>query len=147
MKKVLFVFAILYCSVSVIKAQQSEVFVKDGKAIRGYDPVAFFTLNRPEKGYDSLQYHWKNAVWLFSSRGNLEKFTADPEKFCPQYGGYCAYGTADGHKAPTETDTWTIVNGKLYFNYNQKVKSFWTKNQEALILKADANWVGIKNKE
>jgi hypothetical protein len=71
-------------------------------------------------------------------------FAVDPEKYAPQYGGYCAYGTADGHKAPTETDTWTIDNNKLYFNYNQKVKELWNKDRPGLIKKADEQWPKIK---
>ncbi len=147
MKKIILFLLISFAGISNSIAQQAEIFSKDGKAIRGFDPVAFFTLGKAEKGSEAFTYNWKNTTWLFSSKENLDAFKNDPEKYSPQYGGYCAYGTSDGHKAPTETDTWTIVNGKLYFNYNQKVKSLWTKNQEALIIKADGIWPGIKNKE
>ncbi|HEY6900870.1 MAG TPA: YHS domain-containing (seleno)protein, partial [Puia sp.] len=85
--------------------------------------------------------------WCFSSPKNLEAFKASPEKYAPQYGGYCAYGTSQGHKAPTEVDTWTVLDGKLYFNYNQKVKAMWTKDQPALIKKADETWPTLKDKE
>jgi YHS domain-containing protein len=86
----------------------------DGKAIKGYDPVPFFKESKPVKGLNNLSYQWQNATWLFSNNENLEAFKASPEKYAPQYGGYCAYGTADGHKAPTQADTWTVVNGNLY---------------------------------
>ncbi|HYC28216.1 MAG TPA: YHS domain-containing (seleno)protein, partial [Chitinophagaceae bacterium] len=69
---------------------------------------------------------------------------ADPEKYAPQYGGYCAYGCADGHKAPTEIDTWTVMDGKLYFNYNQKVKAFWDKDRPKYIRLANMNWEKIR---
>ena len=128
-------------------AQRSEIFVSGGKAIKGYDAVAFFTESKAVKGQDSLVYHWKDASWLFSSRRNLETFKADPEKYAPQYGGYCAYGVSQGHKAPTETDTWTVISDKLYFNYNKKVKEMWTKDQQGLIEKADQQWAELKNKE
>jgi YHS domain-containing protein len=97
-------------------------------------------------GADSLSYDWKGAHWLFSSTQNRDAFKKAPERYAPQYGGYCAYGTAEGHKAPTQTDTWTIVNDKLYFNYNSNVKKSWVKNQQALIEKADQNWPALKDK-
>jgi YHS domain-containing protein len=124
--------------------QHSEIFAPGGKAIKGYDAVAFFVAGKPVAGNDSWSYSWKGAEWLFSSKENLESFSSDPEKYAPQYGGYCAYGTANGHKAPTETDTWTIVDNKLYFNYSSKVKEMWLKDQKALIEKADKNWPSVK---
>ena len=73
-------------------AQKSVTFIQSGKAIRGYDPVAYFTEGNPVKGSDKLTYEWNNAKWYFSSEKNLELFKAAPEKYAPQYGGYCAYG-------------------------------------------------------
>jgi YHS domain-containing protein len=128
-------------------AQTSEIYAPGGKAINGYDPVAYFTLSRPVKGVDSLSYQWKGAVWLFSNRQDLKAFMASPEKYAPQYGGYCAYGTAEGHKATTEADEWTIVNNKLYLNYNGKVKATWVKDEQGYIQKADKEWPAIKDKD
>jgi YHS domain-containing protein len=128
-------------------AQKATVFNSNGIAIHGYDPVAFFTENKPEKGKEQFSYKWQDVNWLFATKENLESFKAMPEKYAPQYGGYCAYGTAAGHKAPTETDTWTIVGDKLYFNYNKNVKALWLKDQKNFIEKADKNWPGIKDKE
>ncbi len=148
MKKIIFLAASITFLALTTSAQKAQVFITDGKAIRGYDPIAFFTEGKPLKGADSLVYRWNDANWYFVSQANMEKFKANPTAYAPQYGGYCAYGASDGegHKAPTETDTWTIVNGKLYFNYNKKVKELWTKNQSELIKKADANWTVIKDK-
>ena len=115
MKRIIIVAALAFSSVAQTQAQKSAVFAPDGKAIKGYDPVAFFKESKPVKGLNNLSYHWQNATWLFSSKENLEAFKAAPEKYAPQYGGYCAYGTADGHKAPTQTDTWTVVNGEALF--------------------------------
>jgi YHS domain-containing protein len=128
-------------------AQKSEIFAPSGKAIKGYDPVAFFKVSKAVKGNDSLSYKWKDAMWLFSSAENRNAFIAKPEKYAPQYGGYCAYGMADGHKAPTQTETWTIEDDKLYFNYNGKVKEMWTKDQKNFIQTADEKWPALKNKE
>jgi YHS domain-containing protein len=144
--KIIHVLIVLLISLK-LSAQKAEVFQKDGAAIRGYDPVAFFTEGKPVKGDEKYTYEWKEARWLFSSRSNLDQFKLNPEKFAPQYGGYCAYGMADGHKAPTETETWTIVDNKLYFNYNKKVKEFWSKDTKGMIEKADSNWPRLKNVE
>lgn len=128
-------------------AQKSPVYIDHGKAIHGYDPVAFFTQSKPVMGKDSLMYQWSGATWYFADRKNLESFKAAPEKYAPQYGGYCAFGTAYGHKAPTEVETWTVLDGKLYFNNSQKVKGMWDKDRPGFIKKANDNWPMIKDKE
>lgn len=132
-----------------IYAQKSEIFTKDGKAIQGYDVVAFHLQQKPVMGDSIFSVKWKDANWYFVSESNLKLFRENPEKYAPQFGGYCAYGCSDGngHKAPTKIETWTIVNDKLYFNYNLKVKEIWNKNQAELIEKAVKNWVTLKDKE
>jgi YHS domain-containing protein len=130
-----------------VQAQKSPVYIADGKAIGGYDPVAFFTESKPVMGRDSLKLQWNGGTWYFKDRKNLEAFKMAPTKYAPQYGGYCAYGTAQGHKASIEVDTWTILDGKLYFNYNQKIKDTWSKDRPGMIKKADQNWPLIKDKE
>ncbi len=146
MKKITFLlfFAGL---ITISNAQTSEIYAPNGKAIKGYDAVAFFTDGKPVAGADSLSFMYKNADWLFATRAHLEAFKMNPEKYAPQYGGYCAYGTSQGHKAPTETNTWSIVSDKLYFNYNQQVKNIWVKDQPNLINKADQQWPAIKDKQ
>lgn len=145
-KKIINVGLSLFIVLSAF-AQKSAVFITDGKAIKGYDAVAFFTESKPIKGQESFSYTWDGAKWLFSSKKNLDLFKAEPSKYAPQYGGYCAYGTSQGHKAPTETETWTVLDGKLYFNYNAKVKEMWSKDKAGYIKKADEQWPVIKDKE
>jgi YHS domain-containing protein len=140
MKKVILMMLITWASY----AQNGEVFSTKNGAINGYDAVAYFKESKPVKGETKFAYTWKDASWYFANTENLEAFKANPEKFAPQYGGYCAYGTSQGHKAPTEADAWTIVGDKLYLNYNKDVKVLWSKNQQELIKKADDNWVKIK---
>lgn len=147
MKRFLIIAALALVTAIQVHAQQSEIFAPGGKAIKGYDPVAFFKESKPVKGSDKFQYKWKDATWLFSTNENLEAFKTDPEKYAPQYGGYCAYGTSQGHKAPTQTDTWTVLNDKLYFNYNDKVKELWTKDQANLIKVADEKWPEVKTQK
>ena len=136
----------LFFTLQVI-AQKSEVFIDAGKAIRGYDPVAYFTQGKPTKGNAQFLYTWNGANWNFASQQNLDSFKTNPHKYSPQYGGYCAYGTADGHKAPTDPHSWTIVDGKLYLNYNKAVQQMWNKKQDDYIITADKNWPALKSKE
>jgi len=147
MRNLIIATFLLFLAACGANAQKKEIFSPEGKAIKGYDPVAFFREKKAVKGSEELSYTWKDAQWLFSSKENLDSFKANPEHYAPQYGGYCAYGTAQGHKAPTETDTWTIVDDKLYFNYNSKVRESWIKDTKGFIEKADKEWVNIKDKE
>src|SRR6267154_702154 len=143
MKKII---TILFVSFTVIQAfpQSSEVYITEEGAIQGYDPVAYFKEGKPLKGKKEFSTLWNGAQWSFSSKQNLETFKSDPEKYAPQYGGYCAYGTSEGHKAPTQPDAWSIVNDKLYLNYNKDVQRDWKKNQSELIEKANRNWPKVK---
>jgi YHS domain-containing protein len=123
---------------------QNNYFATDGVAIRGYDPVAYFTDNKPVEGSKQFTYEWKGTTWLFKDRNNLDSFKANPEKYAPQFGGWCAYGVSEDHKSPTEPDAFTIVDNKLYLNYNTKVKELWSKDRDARIKKAEINWVGLQ---
>lgn len=146
MKAFIFAFAVILAACSPDK-KSSEIFSVDGKAIRGYDPVAFHSQSKAVPGNKEYAYHWKDTDWLFESTTNRDSFETNPEKYAPQYGGYCAYGTAEGHKAPTDTDTWTIYDGKLYFNYNKEVQQIWKKDQAGFINKADKLWPTVKDDE
>ncbi|MBU3626872.1 YHS domain-containing protein [Polynucleobacter sp. JS-Safj-400b-B2] len=108
-----------------------------GTAIRGYDPVAYFTDNKPVKGKDDFSTDWDGAKWLFASKANLDLFKANPQKYAPQYGGYCAYGVAVDNLVSIEPDKFTIINGKLYLNYDADVQSTWRKSPEKYIADAD----------
>ncbi len=147
MKKIIGSIVLLLIGLSTTLAQKAEIFTTNGKAIRGYDVVAFFSESKPVQGNESFSYTWKDATWLFSSKENLELFKMNPEKYAPQYGGYCAYGMSGGYKAPTVIETWKILNGKLYFNYSLKVQELWNKDQPGFIQKADLNWEKVREKE
>lgn len=109
-------------------------------AIQGYDPVAYFTEGKAVKGYADFRHEWMGATWQFSSNNNRELFIADPEKYSPQYGGYCAYGTSLGKIFGGDPETWTIVEGKLYLNLNQDVAKIWKQDAQTHIKKADIEW-------
>ena len=144
------VFSLLLLAVGCgqpASSQVSEIYAPGNKALDGYDPVAFFTDSMPVKGSANYSFNWKGADWLFASAEHLDQFKADPDKFAPQFGGYCAYGCSQGHKAPTKPETWTIVNGKLYLNYNGDVRKKWTADRDALIEKENANWPTVKTQK
>jgi len=137
---------LLFLSFTIL-AQKSAVFNPAEGAIHGYDPVAYFKDSRSTKGDKKYSFTWNTATWYFTNEKNLDAFKADPEKYAPQYGGYCAYGTAAGHKAPTDPEAWSIVDGKLYLNYNKNVQVLWKQKQAENIRAADKNWPAIRDKE
>lgn len=144
MKKYLLLIAIFVFATLLLTAQKPEIFTKEGKAVEGYDVVAFFTAGNAIKGNDSLSYIWKDAKWLFSTNENRSKFEKNPDGYAPQYGGYCAFGASKNYKAPAEVNTWTIIQDKLYFNYNSRVKESWSKSSDSLISKANLFWPSLK---
>lgn len=113
------------------------------KAIKGYDTVAYFIVGQPVEGSDEYSMEYNGATWLFSSQENLELFQADPEKYAPQYGGYCAYAVANNSTASIKPELFTIHEGKLYLNYNDSVNEKWIANKEGFIQDADRNWPGL----
>ncbi len=139
------VFFALLLSVAGM-AQTTQYNSENGTAIKGYDPVAYFMQSKATQGNDKFTTEWSGAKWKFSSQANLDSFKMAPEKYAPQYGGHCAYGCSENHKAPTDPNAWTIVNNKLYLNYNLKVKDMWMKEAEKRIASANANWAAL-NKE
>jgi YHS domain-containing protein len=127
------------------KSNTEQFFATDEGAIQGYDPVAYFTQEQPVKGSKEFSFNYSDQVWYFASAENLEVFKSNPEKYAPQFGGYCAYGMSRGYKAKTEPDAWTIVEGKLYLNYNTDVRdNIWNEKQSEFIEKANANWPTVK---
>ena len=115
----------------------------DGVALKGYDPVAYFTLSRAVPGQEELQYTWRNARWHFSSQEHLMLFKENPDKYVPQYGGYCAYAVSRGTTADIDPEAWAIVDSKLYLNLNKEVQKIWQQDREEYIKKADKNWPRI----
>ncbi len=118
----------------------------DGVAIKGYDPVAYFTDRRPVKGTEEFEYVWMGAKWRFSSAQHRNLFAENPEKYAPRYGGYCAYAVSLGSIADIDPEAWTIFDGKLYLNLSKKVKELWSKDIPGNIKKADENWPKILEK-
>jgi YHS domain-containing protein len=141
MRAILFIALISFAAAAA--AQKPEIYADRAGAIRGYDPVAYFTESRPVKGSDEHVYEWKGARWRFSSAANRERFAAAPEKYAPQYGGYCAYGVAQNYAVSIDPQAWSIVDGKLYLNYSKSVRESWNNDVPGYIRKADANWPAV----
>lgn len=114
--------------------------------ISGYDPVAYFTDGKPIKGSGYHVVEYQGVTYAFASKEHQEMFEANPEKYVPVYGGYCAYGVAVGKKFVSDPDAWKIVQGKLYLNLDKNIQSKWNKDIPGYIKKADANWKEIQGK-
>ena len=114
-----------------------------GVAIRGYDTVAYFTEGRPVEGSEAFESEWQGATWRFASQEHLDLFEADPARYAPQYGGYCAYGVAGGYLVKIEPENWTILDGKLYLNYDDDVQAKWERDIPGFITEADAAFDGL----
>ena len=109
----------------------------DSVAIRGYDPVAYFTFNEAVPGSEEHAHTWLGATWLFANEEHRRAFTEEPTRFAPQYGGYCTLGVSFGRKVTDiDPEAWQIVDGKLYLNYSPDDQG----SPEELIARADANW-------
>ena len=124
-------------------AADYAVFAEDGVAIRGADPVAYFTAGEYTPGSNEFTYDWEGATWQFASAENRDLFAANPEEYAPQYGGFCAYAVSQGNTASIEPTAWKIVDGKLYLNYNDKIQKRWSEDIPGYIAQADQNWPGV----
>ena len=115
-------------------------------AINGYDTVAYFTAGKALKGSDNLVHEWMGAKWKFASAEHRDLFKANPEKYAPQYGGYCAYGVSQDKLVSIEPDKFKIVDGKLYLNYDADVQALWLKDPAGYIRQADARFAALLKK-
>jgi YHS domain-containing protein len=116
---------------------------KNGLAIQGYDPVAFFTQNKPVKGRPEIQSSYNGATYLFASAEDKAAFDANPAKYEPQFGGFCAYGVSRGRLVPIKVEAFQIVNGRLLLQYDLDVRDDFNKDQAGNLGKADQNWPGL----
>jgi len=143
------VFPALLLAAALLPGVSTPAFAKkeavytgivSGVAVGGYDPVSYFTDGKPVIGNPAITLEHGGATWRFASEASRDVFKADPSKYAPQYGGYCAYAVSQGYTAKGDPTAWTVVGGKLYLNYNQSVKRDWDKSQSRYITAADANW-------
>jgi YHS domain-containing protein len=114
-----------------------------GVAIQGYDPVAFFTDGKPVKGTADFQSTDHGGIYYFATAGHKALFDANPTKYEPAFGGYCAFGVAKGHLASVKVDAFQIVNGRLLMQHNQGVRDGFNKNQKDNLAAAGTNWPAL----
>ncbi len=142
LRKVLFIALAALAAASSAFARDAPIYTGtfSSTAVGGYDPVAYFTQNKPVKGNSKISTDYKGAKWHFSSLENRDKFLAAPTLYEPQYGGYCAWAVAQGKTASGDPQFWKVVNNKLYLNYDADVQKKWEANIPDFIQKANANW-------
>lgn len=130
----------LIATPSLVQAAQPRWFTPEGVAINGYDPVAYFTAETHVEGMARHALDWDGATWHFASAANRDAFAADPDRFAPRYGGYCAYAVSRGYTATTSPRAWSIYEDRLYLNYSRSVRALWATDKAGNVAKADANW-------
>ncbi len=129
---------------TVAQAQAVNVD-QDGLGLKGYDAVAYHTEQRAVKGTTTFSATHEGVTYRFSSAANRDTFVAEPARYLPAYGGFCAFGVSRGYKVKIEPDAFTVVDGRLYLNYDKGVQERWLKDIAGYIAKADSNWPRILN--
>ena len=146
MRKIL-LFALVLSSIFTFAAEKRLVNVdKNGIAIQGYDPVAYFTDGRPVKGDGKFVSEYNGAKYQFASADHKTLFDKEPAKYEPTFGGFCAYGASENHKAPIKVEAWQIRGGRLILNYDLEVRDLFNQDPEGNLHKAESNWPGLVEK-
>jgi YHS domain-containing protein len=124
----------------------SKVLTDDeGVAIGGYDPVAYFNGGKAQMGTAEHAADWNGARWWFVSEANRNSFLDSPDRFAPAYGGWCAYGMAEGYAAESDpVNGWTIHEGRLYLNWDAEVTSDWRKSKASYLRNSESNWPEVE---
>lgn len=134
--------ALAFTTQSAIAATPS-VYAEGGIAVDGTDVVGYFTQGKPVAGSPDITHDYMGVTWRFSSTENRDVFAADPKKYAPQYGGYCAFAVSQGYTASTIPEAWKIVDDKLYLNFSRRVQRRWERDIPGHIASADANWPSV----
>ena len=121
-------------------AATPQVYAENGIAVDGSDVVGYFTDGAPVAGDPAITFDYMGATWLFASAANRDAFAADPARYAPQYGGYCAYAVSQGYTASSVPEAWSIVDDKLYLNFSISVRRRWERDIPGHIASANANW-------
>ncbi|ARD20869.1 YHS domain-containing (seleno)protein [Shewanella japonica] len=116
------------------------IYNDQGYAVTGYDVVAYFTDNKAVKGSTAFQTEYQGSQWLFATKQHQRQFEQSPERYIPQYGGYCAYAMSSGFVVSSDPQTFTVYQDKLYLNYSLSVRENWLENKAQFIQEADGYW-------
>jgi YHS domain-containing protein len=149
-----FLFLVVFVGIAVLLAAcgKRESFAAvntngEGVALKGFDAVAYFAVDKAVEGNPRYEYAWNGVKWLFSNAENLQRFKQDPKAYAPQFGGYCSYAVSRGYTADGDPNAWKIVDGKLYLNYSPEVKELWEQDQQQNIEKGKEHWEEFKTKK
>ena len=144
LKSLALMLSLILACMTTAHADQITTYVKDGVAIGGADPVAYFTKNTSVMGTADFTADWNGVTWRFASAENRDAFTADPAKFAPQFGGFCTTGASFGKKVPIDPSRFKVLGGKLYLNSSAKAQSMFLGDEKGTIAKAEGNWPKIE---
>jgi hypothetical protein len=137
---------LVFVATPAIAAELANAEKKTNLALQGYDPVAFFTDGGPREGLETITAHRGKYVYRFATEEHRALFEANPEKYEPAFGGFCAYGVSRGNLAPVEIETWQIQHGRLILNKNPKVKELYNEDPEGCFVRATEKWPGLVEK-
>lgn len=145
MKTLITLLVVPWLALSAAWASEPPVYtgLVSNTGAGGYDTVSYFEEGMPVEGSTRYTADYQGATWRFASADNLARFQANPERYVPAYGGYCAWAVSQGYLAKGDPKHWSIRHGRLFLNFNQSVQASWLKNTDELINRADANWPAI----
>jgi len=123
---------------------EPSLSVRDGLAINGYDPVAYFSDYAAVRGDETLSVEFDGARFLFAAPENRDRFLMNPERYLPQFGGYSTFGMAKGKLYAADPEVFDIIDGRLYLSRNEKVRELWQRNPEGYIALAEKHWREIR---
>jgi YHS domain-containing protein len=132
--------AVAFCG----RATAQTVVPANRVALKGYDPVSYFTDGKPEKGSSDFTFAFDDTVYWFKSAEHKAKFAANPEQYAPQFDGFCAVQLSRGHKVEADPEAWTITNGKLYVFSGKRGVPIFHEQPGAIVAKASENWPKLR---
>ena len=136
-------FAIFSCG-ALWAAEGASLIPARRIALRGYDPVSYFTEGRPQKGTNEFLFAFDDAIHLFTTDEHRAIFSADPERYAPQFAGFCTRSLSRGEKVEADPEAWTITNGKLYVFSGKPGVPIFQDQPVAIARKASENWPGLR---
>lgn len=140
MKRLLFVTITLFAAARLLAALEALNVDLQGLALQGYDPVGYFTANKPLKGDSRFAATYKGGTYHFASVAHKKAFENNPAKYAPQFGGFCGYAASINKLAPIEVGYFQVLHGRLVLQHNEKAWKLWHEDVEGNLKKADTNW-------
>ena len=145
LKSTLLTVSLLMVSLTAVSGEKSSFNLghSNGLAMDGYDVMSYWIGGEPVKGSEEFSFEYDGAKWIFVSEANRDAFAADPEKYAPQFGGFCAYAASKSYLADVDPFAWQIWQDKLYLNYSPQVQRIWGNDLEANVVKGNENWPSL----